>query len=99
MSRIGLDAFGNPVQVITPGDSASLSFNATSAQSSVIGSVIVRVVATADCYLEFGADPTATTESMFLPALVVEYFSVRMGWKIAAIQKSAGGTLHITESD
>lgn len=58
---------------------------------------IVRVVSTTDCHIRFDGTPTATTSSMLLPANVVEYFRVTPGHKIAGIQRSAGGSLYVTE--
>lgn len=60
----------------------------TTTQSSALNAAttFVRVVADADCHLEVGANPTATTSSVVkLTAGVAEYFSVTPGHKIAAI--------------
>jgi hypothetical protein len=57
----------------------------------------VRVVATTACYVAFGAAPTATTSSAYLPADSPEYFTVSPGEKVSAVQLSSGGTLHVTE--
>lgn len=59
----------------------------------------VRVVCTTNCWITFGASPTATTGagSMYLPAGLVEYFHVSPGQKVAVIQDSAGGTLNVAE--
>ena len=60
----------------------------TSTQSSAFDDTTscVRIVASADCYVAFGTNPTATTDSVYLPAGVVEYFFVPKGqsYKIAA---------------
>ena len=68
----------------------------TSAQSSAFGSNIeyVRVMADADCHIEFGVNPTATNAKIFLPSKDVEYFKVSEGEKVAVI-----GTvnLYVTE--
>ena len=59
---------------------------------------VVRLVATTDCYLAFGAGPTATTGSMYFPANTVEYFSVNPGnTKISALRVNTSGTLDVTE--
>ena len=68
----------------------------TSAQSSAFGSNIeyIRVMADADCHIEFGVNPTATNAKIFLPSKDVEYFKVSEGEKVAVI-----GTvnLYVTE--
>ena len=68
----------------------------TSAQSSAFGSNIeyVRVMADADCHIEFGVNPTATNAKIFLPSKSEDYFKVSEGEKVAVI-----GTvnLYVTE--
>ena len=44
---------------------------------------IVRVTTDTQCYIAFGASPTATANSMLLPAFGVEYFGVNPGDKIS----------------
>lgn len=79
------------------GESSVVAVGAASAQSDPVPSRIyeVRVVSTANAWLNIGDDPTATAGdgSIFLPAGVVEYFHVSPGQRVAAIQDSAGGTL------
>lgn len=58
----------------------------TSAESSAAfndSTRIVRLVSDTQCYIVFGAAPTATANSMLLPALGVEYFGVNPGDKIS----------------
>jgi len=58
----------------------------------------VRLVATSDCYIAFGANPTAVVgASMLVTAATPEYFGVAPGEKLAVIQSSAAGVLNITE--
>ena len=60
----------------------------TSTQSSALNAdtTYVRVVADADCHLEVGGNPTATTGSVIkLTAGSAEYFGVTAGHKIAVI--------------
>jgi len=68
----------------------------TSAQSSAFGSNIeyVRVIPDADCHIEFGVNPTATTSKIFLESKTSECFKVSEGEKVAVI-----GTvnLYVTE--
>jgi hypothetical protein len=58
----------------------------------------VRLVATSDCYIAFGANPTAVAGAgMLITASTPEYFWVAPGEKLAVIQVAAGGILNITE--
>jgi len=59
----------------------------------------VRVVSSSNCWLAFGAAPTATmgAGSTYLPANLPEYFFVNAGEKIAVIQDTVAGTLNIAE--
>lgn len=58
----------------------------------------VRLVATSDCYVVFGANPVAAAATgMLLVAMTPEYFWVVPGEKLAVIQLAAAGTLNITE--
>jgi hypothetical protein len=58
----------------------------------------VRLVATTDCYVSFGDNPTAGVNTGFyLPALTPEYFWVVPGERLAVNRVSVGGTLNITE--
>lgn len=83
-----------------PGTSQTVSVSGTSAATTnAVGSYInkVRLRSTTDCFIKFAKSPTATTSDMFLPAGETEYFDVKPGQKVAAIQSSASGTLYVTE--
>ncbi len=73
----------------------------TSTASVAFSSVAthIRVVATTNCHIRFGSNPTATTADVYLPAGVVEYFKVDPGLKVAAIKASgaSAGVLYVTE--
>jgi hypothetical protein len=86
-------------QAIVAGTSSTVAFTASSVQSSAFGAetTIIRVISTEDCFLKFGANPTAATTDMFLPSGAIGYFGVTAGEKVAAIRSSASGTLYITE--
>lgn len=60
----------------------------TSAQSAAFNSAtnFVRVVASADCRIVFGEDPTADADAMPLKADTPEYFGVRKGLKLAVLE-------------
>jgi len=61
----------------------------------------IRVVATTNCWISFGTNPTAATSgaggSILIPAYTPEYFFVNKGEKLAVIQDAASGTLNIAE--
>jgi len=60
----------------------------------------VRLIASAACWIAFGASPVAvpsTSPAIYLPPGAPEYFWVRPGEKIAVIQDSGTGTLNIAE--
>lgn len=92
------DGSSDPIPVLRPGTGQNLSFTGTSAQSAAVSSSVVRVIATTDCRIAIGANPTAGATDLYLPAGAVEYFRTAPDVdKIAAIQVSAGGTLNIVE--
>jgi hypothetical protein len=68
----------------------------TSAQSAAFSANIeyVRIIPDADCHIEFGVNPTATTSKIFMESKTSEYFKVSPGEKVAVI-----GTvnLYVTE--
>ena len=61
------------------------------------GVTVIRVLVTSAAHIAIGANPTATTADMLLPANSPEYFLVPMNSKVSAVQASAGGDLHVTE--
>jgi hypothetical protein len=65
---------------------APLSFT-TTAQSAVFGdgTKMVRVISDGNCHLAFGKSPVATVNDMLVVASTVEYFGVKQGDKVAAI--------------
>ena len=86
---------GGVFPALKPGTAQNIAYAAASVQSAAIGSPLVRVVSTTDCHIAFGANPTATASSMFLPAKVPEYFVCNPADKVAVIQDAAGGSLSI----
>ena len=91
-------AAGGSHPAIKPGTSlAPLAYAGASVQSAAqVGSRVVRVVSTTDCFVAFGSNPTASNTSVFLPAGKPEYFVCETTDKVAAVQVSAGGNLYIT---
>lgn len=61
------------------------------------GTNMVRVVLTTAGHIAIGASPTATTNDVYLPANVVEYFIITPGHKVSAIRSASDGVLHVTE--
>jgi hypothetical protein len=82
-----------------PTASQNVSFTGTSAQSTAVAMTTwqIRLVCDSDCYIAIGSNPTATTSSTWLPATSPEYFACHPGDKVAAIQKTASGTLNLSE--
>jgi len=63
-----------------------VTFTTTTQSAALNASTrFVRLIADADCHIEVGADPTATTSNMRLQADTTEYFGVTAGHKIAVI--------------
>lgn len=86
------------IQVLQPDTTIAVSFTNTSAQSDAINSGVVRLVATQDCHVSFGLNPTATAGHMFMPAGSVEYFKISENLtKIAVIRSTSNGYLYITK--
>lgn len=87
--------------IFRPKTTQKVAYTGTSARTAnPVGNFIqvVRLIATSACYVKEGTSTvTATTNDMYLPAGVAEYFIVSPGNYIAAIQVSAGGTLDVTE--
>ena len=82
---------------IYPGATQTLAIGSTSAATATaIGADVVRLVSTVDCYVQNGSNPTATANSMFLPAKMPEYFVLAQSDKIAVLQSGTAGTLFIT---
>ena len=86
---------GGTFPAMKPGTVQNIAFAAASVQSAAIGSPLVRVAATADCHIAIGTNPTASANSMFLPAKAPEYLVCNPTDKIAVIQDTAGGNLSV----
>lgn len=65
-----------------------------------IGSNMVRIKATTDVHVVFGATPTATLTDMLMGAGDTEYFKIDPTHKVSMIRPaaSADGDVHITPS-
>jgi hypothetical protein len=90
---------GDGLPAIKPGTSSQkVPIGAATVQSASVFGQVVRLVATSDCHLSFGANPAALADGtcVFLPASVPEYFVLTSGDKVAVIQDLAPGVLYIT---
>ena len=89
---------GGVIQALALGAVSEIDYLVSSVQSgAVMGGTVLRVVPTTDCYVEVGSNPTATASgSSLFPAMVAEYIMVKDEDKLAAIRKTADGTLNIT---
>ena len=98
MTILAQDLNANEIQCVGLGASQAVSFDG-SVQSTAFSANtrIIRVVATTDCFIAVGANPTATTTSTYIPFGSVEYFKVAGAVKVAAIKLTSAGTLYITE--
>ena len=79
-----------------PVTTQKVNSSGSSAQSSAFGSNVeyVRVIADADCHIEFGVAPTATNAKIFLASKSEEFFKVSEGEKVAVI---GSANLYVTE--
>ena len=79
-----------------PVTTQKVTSSGSSAASSAFGANVeyVRVIADADCHIEFGVAPTATTSKIFLESKTSEYFKVSEGEKVAVI---GSANLYVTE--
>jgi len=112
---ITTDRRGQPVQAARPAITQNITIGAASVQSAAFAVASqpfggmaspfqqntqhVRLVSTTNCWVSFGASPTAAmgSNSIYLPANTPEYFYVNPGEKVAVIQDTAAGTLNIAE--
>lgn len=93
-------AQGGGFEAIIPGTSQAVSINSASIQSAAFGdkTSVVRMFATQDCLLAFGANPTVSQATgYFLPGGIIDFVGVNALWKVAVIQSSAVGVLYLTE--
>jgi len=83
-----------------PGTIQNITTSGSSQASSAVGAgtSIIRIAVNADTYVAIGANPTATTSSMLMPAGDVEFLAVTGGvTKVAVLQVSAAGVASIVE--
>jgi hypothetical protein len=89
---LSADAEGQKIAVAPePATTTQAVTFSTSAQSAAFGSQtrFVRIVASADCHLLFGANPTATASHQFLPQGAEAWRGVDPGGKVAIYDGSS----------
>lgn len=87
---VGRDVNGSPLPAgLAPAVTIqNVTFTATAAASNAFNdeTVFVRIVADADCRIVFGTAPTATSTDTLMVAGNAEYFGVKAGLKVSAIE-------------
>lgn len=96
MTTMAVDGNGASMQVVALGTASVIAFSGTSAQSGAFTSNVYRFLATQPCYLVFGADPTATSAGHYLAGGLPEFFKVTVGEKVAVLQVTDAGNLHLS---
>lgn len=98
MPSLAVDSTGAPIQAVSLLGTDKVSFTGTSVQSLVIpeGITLVRITTTENCFIEFGANPTATTTSHYFLSGLPDYFRVVPGTKLAFLQETVAGTAYIS---
>lgn len=80
-------------QIVATSTGSAETTNAFATATSV-----VRVLATVDTHVVFGASPnTATVNDALVGAHYPEYFIVNGGWKAAAVVDASSGRVSFTE--
>ena len=89
--RVGPIIAGQLTPAFIPAASETISESGSNQQTDAVApagvDIVCRVVATVDVYVSFGSAPNAGTDTnkIYMPALAVEYFAVREGWKGAVV--------------
>src|SRR5262245_965890 len=88
---------GLPAPDLNWASGTTVALGAASAQSSALQARLALVSATQNCWIAAGTNPTAAKSagSFYLGAGQIIYVPLQPGWKIAALQDSAAGTLSI----
>lgn len=92
-----VDGNKNPVPALRPISTERISLSSSAALSTTVTEdTIVRLVSDADCFIAVGSSPTATNQSMPLPAKTPEYIELVSGDRISALVSSGSSFLYIT---
>lgn len=89
-----VDENGKSVPCLKIGTTEIIDGTSASAQSTTTftANTVIRVVSDSAVNLAVGANPTATSSTLLLPANTVEYFRISAGQEIAVL----GGSLNLT---
>lgn len=95
MATLPKDANSSSIPVLKLSTTQTVAVGGSSvATATALASHVVRVVADTDCHVVVGTG--ATTSDAYLPAGIVEYFSVGVGDVLSFIQSSSSGTAYVT---
>lgn len=100
-TTLARDRFGHVIQALRPGLVQNVAFTTGGSAASLpvaSSTTTVRLIATADCWVVFGASPTASaTNAVRLAANREEPFRVAPDDRIAVLGVAAAGSLNICE--
>lgn len=82
--------------VVRPGPTQKIAIGSVSTASAAVGAQVVRLLATADCHIAFGASPAADAGGLLLTANLPEYFACESTDGVAVIADAGEGSLYIT---
>lgn len=100
------DKHGRAIPAMRPIESGAMkiAIGSSSVQNGTAWNAYTKIISIytdVDCYIEIGDNPTATTNSHFIPANMYMYLSIMVGRnqnaKIAVIRSSSDGTLYISQ--
>ncbi|WP_372400537.1 hypothetical protein ABMY26_35925 (plasmid) [Azospirillum sp. HJ39] len=99
MPLLPTDDYGQRIQALRPGTAQTVPFGVASRASVPFlpTTTVIRVVATAHCFIALGQAPSANTDGHYLPAGAPEYFRVVPGKSLAAVRATTDGALHVSE--
>lgn len=102
MSRMPVDENNKGFQCIHPGTTQILAYTSTAAACSTfqIGTRVVSVYASTDCFLKIASAPSAASgdgSSFFQPGGMIAVYGVGDNDRLSAIRVSSSGSLYITE--
>lgn len=82
-----------------PATTQGFTSSGASQQSGALQSTtnIIRIAVNQDTYIEIGTSPTATSNSLMMPAGSVEFLVVEPTYLVAFLQVTSAGRVSITE--
>lgn len=99
MVTLPMDDYGQRIQVLRPDLAQTVAIGVTSHASAPFGAAttVIRVVATAPCFITLGRTPATADAGHYLPAGAPEYFRVVPGERLATLRAAGDGALYISE--